>query len=185
MLSSDDIGGHQMARGKPEFLDELAERAEADLKTVDRHRVAFKLNAIVAVTRHTAEKVADIIRVAPQTIWRWAKAYKEEGLGGLQPKPKRPKPSKLTKEQKGQALKWLDEAKTPDGRHAHWTLEKLRQAFIDEFNVELGTTTIWTWLRKEGRKLKVPRPKHYKADVVAQEEFKKKLPRSRKTTRMP
>ena len=174
-----------MARRKPAFLDELAERAQADLKTVDRQRAAFKLNAIMAVTRHTAEKVADVMGTAPQTIWRWAKAYREEGLSGLQPKPKRPKPSKLSEEQKAQALKWLDESKTPGGRHAHWTLEKLRQAFIDEFKVELGTTTIWTWLCKEGRKLKVPRPKHYKADGAAQEEFKKKRRRSRKTARTP
>lgn len=165
-----------MARGKPEFLDGVAERARTDLKTVDRSRVAFKLNAIVAVTRHTAEKVADIMSVAPQTIWRWVRVYKEEGLSGLQTKPKRPKPSKLTKEQKRQVLKWLDEARTPDGRHAHWTLEKLRQALADEFSVELGTTTIWTWLRKEGKKLKVPRPRHYKADAEAQDTFKKKQP---------
>jgi putative transposase len=174
-----------MGRPKAAFMEALAERARSDLRTVDAQGIAVKLKAVIAASKHKVGDVADIMGVGKQSVCRWAKAYREEGLEGLRPKPKKPKPSKLSDEQKAQALEWIDGAKAPDGRHAHWTLEKLRQAFIDKFEVALTVNAIWEWLRKEGRKLKVPRPKHYKADGAAQEAFKKK-PRSwRKTARMP
>ena len=162
-----------MARPKIVFTEALAERAQADLDALDSNRAAFKLRAIVSATKHPVAQAAEIMGVAAETVWRWGAAYAEQGVGALCPKPKKPRASKLTKEQKAQALKWIDEAKAPSGRHAHWTLEKLCQAFIDEFNVELSINAIWAWLRKEGKKLKVPRPKHYKADEAAQEAFKK------------
>lgn len=165
--------GEHMSRPKPAFMDGLAERAQVDLDTVDSQGVAVKLKAIVAVAKHKAELVADIMGVAPQTIWRWVKSYKADGVEGLYPKEKRPKPSKLTAIQKTQVIEWVDNAKTPKGEHAHWTLEKLRYAIAEVFGVTLGLNTIWVWLRKEGRKPKVPRPRHYQADEQAQADFKK------------
>ena len=162
-----------MARPKIVFTEALAERAQADLGALDSNRVAFKLRAIVSAAKHPVGQVAEIMGVAAETVWRWGVAYAEQGVGALCPKPKKPRASKLSKEQKGLALKWIDESRAPSGRHAHWTLEKLRQAFIDEFEVALTANAIWVWLRKEGKKLKVPRPKHYKADEAAQEGFKK------------
>jgi transposase len=40
------------------------------------------------------------------------------------------------------------------GENVHWTLERLRQAIIEEFGITLGINTIWVWLRRENRKLK-------------------------------
>jgi transposase len=111
--------------------------------------------------------------VAAQTIWRWVTAYRKEGLDGLYPKPKRPKPSKLNTEQKAVVISWLGSGKTAKGENIHWTLSQLRNAITEECGVTLGINTIWVWLRKENRKLKVPRPKHYSADVQAQHTFKK------------
>jgi transposase len=161
-----------MSRAESVFSEELAERAKADLRTVDRNKVAIKLKAIIAGAKYPVGVVADIMGVARETIWRWATAYRKTGLNGLYPKSKKTKPSKLAREQKEQVLQWLDEAKTPEGKHAHWTLEKLRHAIAEEFGVALGINTIWTWLRKEGRKPKVPRPRHYEADKQAQDDFK-------------
>ncbi len=162
-----------MGRPKTIFTTELASRAQADLDALDHHGIIQKLRAIIAASKNPISTVSDVIGVADETIWRWAKAYKKEGIEGLYPKPKRPKPSKLNEEQKQQVLCWIDERKTPDGRDVHWTLERLRQAIADQFGQSLGINTIWVWLRKEGRKLKVPRPHHYQADPKAQEAFKK------------
>jgi len=174
-----------MARPKAGFMEGLAEQAQSDLDAMDSKGLAVKLKAIIAASKHKVETVADIMGVGKQSVCRWAKRYREEGLEGLHPKPKKPRSSKLSKEQKEQVLKWLDGSKTPSGRHAHWTLAKLRQAFIDEFSVVLSINAIWEWLRKEGKKLKVPRPKHYKADGAAQEEFKKKRRSLQKTALTP
>jgi len=155
-------------------MAELAKRALADLETIKGHKVAIKLKAVAAVAKRPAELVAEVMGVATQTIWRWVADYKTGGIAGLCPKPKKPKPSKLSAEQKAKVLSWLDEAKAPGGEDVLWTLSHLRHEIAEEFGVALGINTIWVWLRKEGWKLKVPRPKHHLADPAAQEEFKKK-----------
>lgn len=166
-------GGTIMARPKFVFSAELASRAQVDLETLDQHGTIQKLRAIIAASKFPISNVAEVLGVASETIWRWARAYDQEGLEGLYPKSRRAKPSKLTLEQKSKVLKWIDECKTPSGSAVHWTLERLRQAIIDQFGVTLGINTIWVWLRKENRKLKVPRPHHYKGSPEAQEAFKK------------
>ena len=162
-----------MARPKTVFSEELAVRVQADLDHLDRNKLAFKLQAILAATKYPVSSVADIIGVASETIWRWAVAYDKNGMEGLYPKPRRPKPSKLTVAQQAEILTWLDTGKTAKGENVHWTLERLRHAIFEKFDITLGIKTIWVWLHKEGRKLKVPRPRHYEADREAQEDFKK------------
>ncbi|MDR1685800.1 MAG: winged helix-turn-helix domain-containing protein [Desulfovibrio sp.] len=162
-----------MARPKSVFSDDLAERARADLKILDHQKVILKLRAIIAAVKYPVGTVSEILDVTAETIWRWAKVYQEHGLAGLYPKARTPKSSKLTPEQKAQVLCWLDECRTVKGENVRWTLERLRQAIIEEFGITLGINTIWVWLRRENRKLKVPRPRHYEADVQAQEAFKK------------
>ena len=164
-----------MARPKSVFSEDMAVRAQADLDSLDHSKIALKLKAIVAASKHPVCTVAEILGVAAETIWRWATAYRRNGVGGLYPKARKPKPSKLTLTQKAEALAWLDAGKTATGEDIHWTLERLRYAISEAFGVTLGINTIWVWLRRENRKLKVPRPQHYKADKEAQEAFKKTL----------
>jgi transposase len=172
MLSSFQEEKH-MARPKSIFLSDLAERAHIDLEMLDEHKIILKLRAIAAAAKFPVASVAEIFGVAAETIWRWAKAYQKLGVSGLYPKPRTPKPSKLAFSQKAEVLAWIDERKTADGQPVHWTLERLRQAISDKFGVTLGLNTIWVWLRRENRKLKVPRPRHAKGDKEAQEAFKK------------
>jgi transposase len=162
-----------MARPKTVFLDELAECARKDLEALDQYKVTVKLHAIIAAVKYPVGVVAEVLGVATETVWRWAKAYQKEGLEGLYPKVRAPKPSKLTRTQKDEVLAWIDGCKTAKGESIHWTLERLRQAIVDAFGVTLGINTLWVWLRQENRKLKVPRPRHYEADERAQEAFKK------------
>ena len=162
-----------MARPKSLFSPELAMRAQSDLDALDQHGVIQKLRAIIAATSLPTSAVAAVLGVAVETIWRWAKAYEKDGLEGLYPKSRRARPSKLSAEQKVEVLSWVDECKNQNGTDVHWTLERLRQAISDCFGIVLGINTLWVWLRKEGRKLKVPRPYHCNGDAQAQEAFKK------------
>ena len=143
--------------------------------SLEHHKILQKLQAIVAATSFPIETVAQIIGVAAESIWRWAKAYQKYGLKGLYPLPKKPKRSKLAPGQKDAVLAWIDERKNSTGEQAHWTLERLQYAIMQEFGVTLSIPSIWTWLRRENRVLKVPRPQHAKADIQAQEAFKKTL----------
>ena len=162
-----------MARPKTVFSEALAARAKADMELLDHHKILTKLQAIVAATAFPMETVAQVMGIAAETIWRWARAYKNSGLEGLYPKPKKPKASKLTPTQKDTVLAWIDERRNSDAERVHWTLERLQYSIMKEFGVVLGITSIWVWLRREKRVLKVPRPQHAKADIQAQEAFKK------------
>ncbi len=162
-----------MARPKSLFSSTLAARAQADLDALDHHGVIQKLRAIVSASKHPTTTVAEVLGVAAETIWRWAKSYEKQGIEGLYPKTRRARPSKLDPAQQNEVLTWVDECRAPDGKAVHWTLERLRQSIADRFGVTLGINTIWVWLRKENRKLKVPRPRHYKGDEEAQAAFKK------------
>ena len=165
-----------MSRPKSAYLKELAERAEADLKAADPGRVSSKLQAVIAAAAHPVAAVAGVMGVAKQTVLRWAKEYRDGGVEALRPKAKRPKPSKLSQAQKAAVHSWLEDGKTAGGKDVHWTLGRLRHEIEREFGITLGTNTIWVWLRKEGWRPKVPRPRRCKADRQAQEEFKKKPP---------
>jgi len=162
-----------MARPKSSFFPELAERAQKDLDRLDRGKAVRKLRAILSAAKHPVATVAEITGVTPQTLCRWVASYRKEGLAGLYPKPKRPKPSKLTEGQKAAVRAWLEGGKTAGGKDTHWTLERLRQAIGEEFGVALGVNAIWVWLRKEGWRHKAPRPRHCGADGQAQADFKK------------
>ena len=163
-----------MARPKEVFTGELAERAKADLARIEGGDVAVKLRAIAAAARRPVSTVGDVLGAAPETVWRWARAYSEGGVEGLRRRAKRPRPSKLTPGQKAEVKSWLRASRTAKGKPVHWTLGALRAAIIEAFGVPLDPSAIWKWLRKEGWKPKVPRPKHHKADPAAQAEFKKK-----------
>jgi transposase len=137
-------------------MNHLAERALADLNALDRDGTVAKLGAIVAAAKHPLENVADVAGVVRQTVLRWVDAYRRGGVAGLRPRPKRPRPSKLDARQKAAVLAWLGTGKTPEGEPVRWTLKRLRAAIKAEFGVDLGASTIWVWLRKEGRWPKTP-----------------------------
>lgn len=156
--------------------------AKADMDRLDHHKVLQKLQAIVASSSFPMETVAQVMGVAAETIWRWTKAYKKHGLEGLYPKPKKPRSSKLSDDQKVEVLAWLDDRRSSAGDQVHWTLERLQHAIYQEFDIVLGVSTIWVWLRREGRVLKVPRQQHVKADKQAQAAFKKTSQKSKSSS---
>jgi transposase len=163
-----------MARPKAADIGEIAERAKADLAAHDRHGVAVKLKAIMSSAQLPVATVAQVMDTTQQTVLRWIAAYREGGVDGLLPRAKRPRRPKLTEGQRAAVLSWLDSERTAAGEPVHWTLDGLRAAIAGEFGVALARSGIWKWLRKEGRKPKVPRPRHHLSDADAQAAFKKK-----------
>ncbi len=163
-----------MARPKPADMRELAERAQRDLDAIDGKRLAVKLKSIRAAASSPVALVADVMEVTVQSILRWIAEYRGGGLDALRPAPKAPRRSKLGDAQKEAVLSWLRSCRTARGEETRWTLDGLRAAIAEEFGVTLARNTIWVWIRKEGQRQMVPRPRHHQADTAAQEDFKKK-----------
>ena len=111
-----------MTRPKPPFTRELKERTEKDLNRLNLIEqrnlveVAKRLSAIIAATKHPNETVAKIFDISTETLWRWGDDYEKNGIKGLYPKPKKPKPSKLTPEQKAEVISLVKAKKTADGK---------------------------------------------------------------------
>ena len=81
--------------------------------------------------------------------------------------------SKLAEDHKKDIEQWIVSSKNVQGETVHWTLQKLKKELEKEFGVDIGTTPLWKHLKKMGLVLKKPRPVHAKADINAQEAFKK------------
>ncbi len=172
------MGRHQ------EVVDaELAGRARRELSRRNEARVGQRLQAIASCATHPLQTVAEVFGVHRRTVWQWAKRFKAEGIAGLESRPRRGRPPRLTAEQQGQMEQWLEQGCTAGGEAVHWTLARLQTEFEREFGVKMSLTGIWKRVRKMGFRQKVPRPRHRRADPEAAEVFKKKLPNSPRRTK--
>jgi hypothetical protein len=150
-------------------MRELAERAKADLKTFDAHGVAGKLGAIRAAAKRPLETVADVADVA--SCAGWAPTGGRAPAASARSRRGRDRPSWARGRRPPSSRGWR--RKRPRGGEAvHWTLERLRTAIGEEFGVDMGSSTIWVWLRKEGWRQKAPRPRHHAADAASGVRFR-------------
>jgi transposase len=162
-----------MARPKRIIDAALALEAESALKEASKYKIGVRLQAIISSARYPITLVSNIFGIDRTTLRRWIKRFAKHGINGLIDAPKGHRPGKLTKEQKQRIAQWLEESRNSQGEPIHWTLAKLALAIETEFNLKLGQTAIWRLVRKLGFRHKVPRPRHAKADVQAQESCKK------------
>ena len=164
-----------MARPKSNVNAKTVARAEEALEQIKDNKLSIQLKAIIAAAEHPVENVAKILKVSARSIFRWITKFKEEGIEGLRDRPKGHMRSKLTEDHKRCLEQWVVKGKNVRGEAVHWTLKKLRRELGNEFGVQMGTTPLWKHLKKIGLVLKKPRPLHAKADINAQETFKKNL----------
>jgi putative transposase len=162
-----------MARPKEVITTELVKQAEADINSFSGYKVGLRLQAIVSCASHPLETVSAVLGVSRQTVWRWIKRYRAEGVEGLKDKPRGHNPRKLADDQIDQIRAWLNTGQDAQGRTVHWTLGQLVLAIKNEYGIQISQTALWKLIRKIGFKQKVPRPSHAKADPKAQEDFKK------------
>jgi len=171
------MGRNKASIGELELAQAVAERESiSDWKTV------FKLTAIIAYAKHTAETVAGIFDVTPETVIRWAAAFKRRGVEGLRDKEKGHRPRRLNCKESEILKGWILSSRDSEGKLVHWTLKKLCLESMKVFGVEIGHSAMAEHLRRLEIVVKRPRPASYKFDQEKAEEFKKgRLPR-RKTS---
>jgi len=149
-------------------------RAEADFGALPQGKVAMRLLAIIAVGQdRPLDEVGGFMRTTRQTVSSWVKRYKEGGLALLDDKPKGHRIARLGKAERAAITRWVELGVDAAGAHAHWTVERLRASIEDTFGIRYGKTRVWQMLRSWGYALKVPRPRHEKANPKAEKAFKK------------
>ena len=167
------MGGDDMARTSRAINEETADMAREALIGIKESQLAIKLQTIISCAKHPVETVSSVIGKDRVTVWRWIRAFKENGVDGLMDKPKGHNPSKLNEDQRKQITVWLDTGNNSKGEPTHWTLKKLSMAIEEEYGIKITTTPLWITIQSMGFRQKVPRQTHSSADKEKQNAFKK------------
>jgi transposase len=158
-------------------LNELRRRAKKAKDPIEKDRFLAVYHAKRGLT---AKEIARIIPNTPRWVQETVRRYNLEGPEALKDKRHQnpgQKP-KLTPEERMRVLEAL-QGPPPDG--GLWTGPKLRDWVERELGKKLSFYPIYRLLHEMGFALRVPRPRHRKADGEAQEAFKKtSSPRSRR-----
>ena len=97
-------------------------------------RAGFKSNAIGAI---------------------WVKRFNEEGLAGLQDRPRSGRKPTHSQEVRSALISLaLQKPRSLGYPFELWTLARLQRAFEERHGVHLSDSTIWTWMDEEGFKWK-------------------------------
>jgi transposase len=141
-------------------------------------RAARRMLAIALVLegtdRTTAAKTCGMDR---QTLRDWVHRYNAEGLAGLTNRRSPGAPARLSPDQKAELAALVEAGPDPERDGVvRWRRIDLKQQIETMFGVTLHERTVGKQLAALGfRRLSV-RPQHPKADVGAQEAFKKTSP---------
>lgn len=118
--------------------------------------------------------VAAAMLVTPRAIENWVHRYNREGKQGLQEKPKKGAPVKLTnpvdfcRRLDAGAQVQTDQISTFHGKD-------IQRILKEEYGVQYALSGVYCLLHRLGYSSLKPRPCHAKADLLAQEAFKKTL----------
>lgn len=159
-----------MARKLKYLNEEVLSAAKMALREMKRNSIAAKkLQAIVACSEERQGVVAKVFGVTQQTVCKWIRIFAQEGLRALEEKPKGHPPRKLNEAALQQVHDWLSE---PD---RHWTLQALVERIDECFGIRISVSAMWEAVHGLGFRLKVPRPRHARADAQKQQAFLKNL----------
>jgi transposase len=153
---------------------ELLKQAQLALKNLPDSKVQFRLLAIVKTAEKGFKAVADFFEVHTNTLSRWVTQFEKSGLEGLKEKPKGHRPAKLSDQQLQILCQWIETEQNARGEWVHWTLEKLRYAIQDQWDISIAVGPLWRQLKLKGYSHKSVRPKHTnQPDEAEVEAFKK------------
>ena len=103
--------------------------------------------------------------------------YNADGLAGLANRPSPGRRPRLCAEQKAELAAWVEAGPDPERDGVvRWRRRDLQRRIEIEFGVVMHERTVGKQLRALGLRRLVPRPKHPKADIDAQEAVKKTSP---------
>lgn len=138
-------------------------------------RYDHRLHAILMVAQgHSAREVAGLLGDAPRTVTYWVHRFIDEGLSGLVDDERPGRPRKLDDydfEVIGKALRQSPRSVGLAG--SVWDGKTLSTYIRDHFDVDLGVRQCQRLFRQLGFRYRKPRPIIAKADVDAQEAYKK------------
>jgi transposase len=154
--------------------DDLCLKAKESLERLGKvGRISRKLQAIITAKKFDISMTSEIFETSRQSLMTWIKNFEKESERGLALKAGRGRKPITNAKIKDFAIKFIQ--KNPNTTNA-----QLRRIIQQEHNVSMSETTANRLLKQLGFSYITPRPIHPKANVLAQQEFKKNLAEIRK-----
>jgi len=95
----------------------------------------------------------------------WVKRFNEEGLPGLEDKPRPGRTPIHSQEVRGSLISLaLQKPRSLGYPFELWTLERIQRAFLERHKTHLSDSTIWNWMDEEGFKWKRQQSWFHEAD---------------------
>ena len=151
--------------------DELVGRYRATKDPVERSRWHFLW---LLARGLTAKVIAGITGYSAYWIGRIARRYNQQGPDGVKDRRHQTRPGRqlLSPAQQEELLGVLGE---PAPQHDRWNGRTVAEWIAHQLERRVCRQVGWTYLRRLGARLRVPRPRHVDADSQAQADFKQRL----------
>ena len=98
---------------------------------------------------YSPAEVAEFLHVSERSVWRWLATVRSVGDAGLDPKPGRGQPPKLSPAQAAATLGFLDRSPTEFGfATERWTAPQVARVVERELGVRMNHRYLNDWLRR-------------------------------------
>jgi transposase len=147
------------------------EKKEPQARRAKRLRII-----ILAIQGFTAPAIALSLGLSRRAVQEWVERFNREGLQGLCDRRGGRRRETLSEEQKAALCKRLDQGPQPEDNVCTLRGIDVQRILAQEFRIWRKLPSIYAMLHRWGYSCLRPRPRHRKADPVAQAKFLKQLP---------
>jgi transposase len=146
--------------------------AERDALRRDRYRAV-----LLALEGEEADAIAEELGRARRSVQDWAYAYRDGGVDAVQPKRRKGREPRLSRDREAELLARLDAGPTEaDGGVCTLRGKDVVRILEREFCVKYTLAGAYELLERLGYSCLAPRPRHEKGDPAAQEQFRAEAP---------
>ena len=158
-------------RVEPHDSEDGLRAAVRDAKRGDlRDRIRMVLHASEGAT---APEIAAWLSCGTRVVGKWISRYNERGLSGLATLPRSGRPRMLPAEREDELRARLNAPPRPEDGVCVLRGEDVKRILAEELGARYSLSGTYVVLGRMGYRSLVPRPRHPKTDVQAQEEFEK------------
>ena len=157
------------------FLPNVSVKKLQQLYAVEKN-IKAKLRLLAAIRRKKGGSIDDIARAIEKprkTIHGWLHRFEERGLQGSYDKKQPGRTPLLTPSQLKKLRRELLKG-PPHIPSGMWEMRQVRDHIQKKYGVSYKRHNIFRLLNALGFSVQKPRPRHFKSDPRAQEQFKKK-----------
>lgn len=162
----------QLAR--PDLAEEIDRRMRQSKEAWQRLRL--QVVRLASKGQLTQRQIAEQCGCGERSVVRWVGATREGGLAALLARESTAPKSGETSAPMQQLPAAVREQLEQGLQEGRWSsAAQARRWLRKEHGVAVGYGTVWSWLKKLGGVLRVPRPQHPQNDPRVMEEFKRHL----------